>query len=337
MKVIIDPEDDILYMSFYLKGLQELYGHGRIEYRRHAFDELPPEARFTHTVRFILRNGTMERRYVIDTTDPCSVDQTLYQWCDVYGSVNANFAQTPTELHGKLVALCPSFAIRQVGTIRALLQATRNVVTTHGNCHKQLGRWKRLLQRPTLEDYVPCDSRENYLFHLSTLWQSDEWNRNDEGVNFRRAEFIRACRELAPQVAFEGGLVSSRTDDKAMQFSDCFCQHYPSDQSLELTRQSILVFNTPAYWNCHGWKLGEYMALGKAVLSTPLSNDLPAPLIHGKHLHIVKNPTRETLKENILQLIGDDTYRHNLECNLRQYWETYGTPTASLQLMGITR
>ena len=337
MKVIIDPEDDILYMSFYLKGLQELYGHGRMEYRRQAFDDLPPEARFSHTVRFILRDGLSERRYVIDTTDPCSVNETLYQWCDVYGSVNANFAQTPPELHGKLVALCPSFAIRHTSYPRAAMQAIRETISTRGNRHKQLGRWKRLLQRPTLEAYRPCPSRENYIFHLSTLWQSDQWNRNDEGVNLRRAEFIRACRELEPTVVFEGGLVSSRTDTGAEQFSDCLSRRHSGEACQRLTRESAIVFNTPAYWNCHGWKLGEYMAMGKAMLSTPLQNDLPAPLVNGEHYHLAEQSDKESLKENILQMMKDPQYRRHLATNLHQYWEQYGTPEASLRLMGLTR
>lgn len=337
MKIIVDIEDNIEYMGFYLKGLEEIFGHGKVHYSRRAFDDLPRETRFSHSVRFILKDGLQERRYVIDTTDPCTVNDTLYDWCDVYGSVNANRSRTPKEKQGKLVALCPSFAIRHVGITRAATGALHSLAVTRGDRHKQMGRWKRVMRRPRLEDYMPCPTREGYLFHLSTLWQSDEWNRNDEGVNLRRAEFIRACRELEPRLDFEGGLVSSRSDNASQQFADCLCRRYPADRCLALTRQSALVFNTPAYWDCHGWKLGEYMALGKAVISTPLSNDLPAPLIHGEQIHLVEEPTRQALKDSIIQLLDDAAYRHHLGSNLRRYWEQYGTPEASLRLMGITR
>ena len=47
-----------------------------------------------------------------------------------------------------------------------------------------------MLQRPQLKEYTPQQAHDNYIFHLSTLWQSDEWNRNNEGVNLRRAYFI---------------------------------------------------------------------------------------------------------------------------------------------------
>ena len=194
MKVIVDIEDNVEYMSFYLKGLEEIFGHGSMYYSRRAFDDLPQEARFSHSVRFILKDGLRERRYAIDTTDPCTVNAALYDWCDVYGSVNANRKRTPESLQSKLVALCPSFAIRHTGAIRAVAGVLHSMATTRGNRRKQLGRWKRVMQRPRIEDYALCQPREGYVFHLSTLWQSDEWNRNDEGVNLRRAEFIRACR-----------------------------------------------------------------------------------------------------------------------------------------------
>ena len=94
------------------------------------------------------------------------------------------------------------------------------------------------------------------------------------------------------------------------------------------------VFNTPAYWQCHGWKLGEYMALGKAIVSTPLSNDLPAPLLHGEHIHIVEN-SQEAMREAVSFILTHPDYRQRLETNIQSYWQQYGTPEASLHLLGI--
>ena len=36
---------------------------------------------------------------------------------------------------------------------------------------------------------------------------------------------------------------------------------------ISKTKQSAIVFNTPAFWSCHGWKLGEYLAMGKCIIS----------------------------------------------------------------------
>lgn len=334
MRIIIDPEDDIQYMSFYIKGLVNTFGKEKVEFNFHAFDELPIEDRHTRSMRFIAEDTFSEKRYVIDTNDSYKVNETLYNWCDVYGSVNANFSKTPQELQKKLVSLCPSFAIRYTTIADALLQALKGVIPTHRNRQKYLGCWKRTLERPSLDKYEHLDAKENYIFHLSTLWQSDEWNRNDEGVNLRRAEFIRACRLLQSEVTFEGGLASSRNNASTQTFSDCLTSRLPVDICLKKTKESTIVFNTPAYWNCHGWKLGEYLALGKAILSTPLSNDLPAPLVHGQHIHITGD-TQEEMTEAIRYMLSHPNYRHRLETNTYNYWQRYGTPNASLKLLGI--
>ena len=76
------------------------------------------------------------------------------------------------------------------------------------------------------------------------------------------------------------------------------------------------------------------MALGKAILSTPLSNDLPAPLIHGQHIHIT-GATQEEMSDAMKYILSNEEYRHQLETNIRNYWQQYGTPNASLKLLEI--
>ena len=94
-----------------------------------------------------------------------------------------------------------------------------------------------------------------------------------------------------------------------------------------------MVFNTPAFWNCHGWKLAEYLALGKAIVSTDLSNDLPAPLVNGENIHITDN-SQEAIGKSILFIMNNIEYRDKLGNNARRYWEKYGTPVKSLELLG---
>lgn len=334
MKLLVDPEDDIQYMSFYIKGLIDRFGHSSVAFNRHVFRYLPSGDRVTRTMRFIVKDGIKEKRYVIDTNDSYKINETLYDWCDVYGSVNTNWSQTPANQQGKLVSLCPSFAIRYTNPLQAWISASLGVIDTRRSKRKYLGCWRRMLQRPQLKEYSPKEARENYIFHLSTLWPSDEWNRNNEGVNLRRAYFIRACRGLEPEVTFEGGLAASPSNKSSVLFSDCLSERIPGHVCLSKTKESTLVFNTPAYWDCHGWKLGEYMALGKAILTTSLSNDLPAPLIHGKHIHIT-GATQEEMTEAIKYMLLHPNYRHQLETNIYGYWQRYGTPDASLKLLGI--
>lgn len=76
--------------------------------------------------------------------------------------------------------------------------------------------------------------------------------------------------------------------------------------------------------------------MGKCIISTPLSNDLPAPLVHGEHIHYVEN-TEESMRDAVEYILAHPEYRHKLEAGARAYWEKYGTPEASLKLLGIIK
>ena len=342
MKVIIDPADDILYKSFYVFGLENLYGKNHVSYDGWYFSGLSVKARNSRSIRFVVIDAAIQRRYVIACNDSYSINDELYNWCDVYGCVNANLQKTPEKFHEKLVPLCPSFGIRCWNYPTAVYHAAKGLSNANGSVRKYLGKYKRMLQRPWYEDYhtdlhpLQNINNQRYVFFLSTLWYSEEWNKNDEGVNARRANFIRACKELGG-VDFEGGLVSQGKDRSSEDlFSDCLGRSVSMKEWMSKTKRSALVFNTPAFWDCHGWKLGEYFAMGKCIVSTELSNDLPAPLEQGKNIHFVEND-KESMKEAIRFILDNPDYRMKLEAGAKAYWEEYGTPEASLRLLGIER
>lgn len=335
MKVIVDTAGDILYKSFYVFGLEQLFGTKNVVFSNKPFLEMPEEMRFFNAIHFIVEKAVGRKRYVISLEDVHEINKELYDWCDVYGSVNANFGMTPEQYRKKLVSLCPGFGIRCWSFPQTVVHAIEDYSAELHSFRKWIGKHKRMYIRVPYSKYSNSSQivDDHYVFMLSTLWYSNEWNNNDEGVNARRADFIRACR--AADVVFEGGLVSQGKDRSSEQlFSDFLCKGMSASEWLEKTKRSALVFNTPAFWDCHGWKLGEYLALGKAIVSTPLSNDLPAPLEHGKHIHIVENSV-ESMKEAIEFIVKHPKYRMDLEKASCDYWERYGTPIASLKLLGV--
>lgn len=337
MAVIIDPVDDILYMSFYVYGLTKLFGSDCVKFSTKPFAELSTEARHTKSMRFIVEKNGEKKRYVIHCDDSYRIHEELYHWCDIYGCVNANYAKTSEIYHTKLVSLCPSFGIRCWNYMQTIHHAFAHLPKDGTSARKYLGKHKRLLSRPAYTDYLantPLD--DHYVFFLSTLWYNDEWNKNDEGVNGRRANFIRACKSLE-KVRFEGGLVSQgKKRSSESLFFDCISKEVCMEEWIKKTKQSALVFNTPAFWNCHGWKLGEYLAMGKCIVSTPLSNDLPEPLEHGKNIYYVEEK-QESIQNAIDYLVEHPDYRKKLEHGAMVYWERYGSPEASLKLLGIEK
>ena len=94
---------------------------------------------------------------------------------------------------------------------------------------------------------------------------------------------------------------------------------------IERVQRSAFVFNSPAVHGCLGWKLGEYLALGKAILSTPLSRSLPAPLEHGVHAHFVDDDV-DSIRAGVELLLNDESYRSRLERGAGQWYQTHLAP-----------
>lgn len=339
MRIVINPPDNIFYESYYVYGLVSLFGR-KVVFSAKPFVSLGDIPTRKGVFCFVVNdeNGK-EKHYAISYNDSYEIVAEIYNWCDVYGSVNANFAKTSEKFHDKLVPLCPSFGIRVWNGPQTVFHVLHNVFSSELPTRKFLGKFKRQLQRLPYSEYLsPINAKrdDGYVFFLSTLWYSDEWNRNDEGVNARRANFIHACKEL-DEVVFDGGLVSQGKDRSSEDlFADCLCGSVTLKVWMERTKRSALVFNTPAFWDCHGWKLGEYLAMGKCIVSTKLLNDLPAPLEHGKNIHFVEND-KNAMKEAIQYIVAHPDYRMKLERGAKAYWEQYGSPIATLKLLGIER
>lgn len=336
--VIINPCGNILYKSFYIKGLEDLFGKNNVSYSMTPFMDLSSSSLNGWDILFIVKDNNKSTKYYISCNDSYAINEEIYRWCDVYGSVNANFALTDKKYHKKLIPLCPSFGIKCWSNAKILMHSVFDYRITTGSIKKHLGKYKRLITtRHDLSDYysaIKISKSLPYVFFSSTLWYNDEWNRNDEKVNKTRANFIRACKKISG-LTFEGGLVSQgRERSSEDKFADCLFHSVNMAEWIMKTKQSYLVFNTPAFWDCHGWKLGEYLALGKCIISTKLSNDLPYPLEHGVNIHFVEN-TEDAMQEAIEFILSNPEYRKRLEQGAKDYWTKYGTPEASLKLLGI--
>lgn len=338
LKAFVNPLNHILYSSYYIYALRLVLGQNAVRFDSKPFRKLSVDSQKARGLHFIIQqNGLPEKKYFICGNDSYRIEEEIYEWCDIYASVNTNFEKTPGR--EKLVSLVPSFGVKiwsAAGTVLAALSnANYYIKTAHDRKIKTfIGNYKRLLNRPYYADMTPEPSRSDYVFFCSTLWYNDDYNQNDRNVNARRAHFIRACKEL-DSIQFEGGFVPQPGRSSSDLFADCISPaSYPYQAWLQKTKQSALVFNTPAFWDCHGWKLGEYLALGKAIISTPLSNDLPAPLTHGVNIHFVDDNI-DSMKAAISYIIEHPHYKEQLEQGAREYWATYGTPEKSLELIGI--
>ena len=332
--VYVDPMVNVNYASFYILGLYQKFGKDNIIFTNKPFKQLALKSR-VNCLNFVIN----DKKYTIDFGELNSVKPDVYAWCDVYGHVNANVARTPEKFRGKLVSLAPYFGVKLYSHIDSALYAWKNMWKT---MHKTLPftlvqRYRKQCRyRVYYEEYEKKSAiTENAVFHLSSVWLNEDWHRNDEAFNEANAHFITACKSI-PELVFDGGLSFAENVKCSPSLKKLKCKGSVSVKDyLEKTAQSLLAFSAPYSNGSHGWKLGEYLALGKAIISTPLVNDLPAPLVHGENIHFVENDEK-SMREAVLLIMRNKTYREKLEKGARAYWEKYGTPAKALELLGIT-
>ncbi len=332
MIVYVDPQTDVDYTAFYIKGLYDLFGKANVSFAGRYFMGLLPN----RTLKFVLIANGLTHNYVVDWGDDPSVDEQDYEWCNFYGKINFNTTQTPILYRQKVVSLSPGFGINLWSLPASIFYGLFNLIKAGKPAispKKFLSKYYKQSKQLPLRAYEPGKTEENYIYSLNTLWNSNEWINNDATVNQYRANFMNACQSL-PNINFEGGFVYSQNRNTNPKFQRLVIDAawIPKSTYLDKIKASAIVFNTPAWALCHGWKLGEYLALGKAIISTPILNELPATLEHGRHIHIVSGAENEIM-EAIDFIINNPDYRTHLEKNAYQYYCMYGSPVESIKLL----
>jgi hypothetical protein len=309
-------------------------GESRLQFTTAPFPHLPSEC-----LSFIHSTGTRETRIVIDPGDGATIrNHEGLEWCDVYAKINFAPSVVPKEYVHKCVAIGPSFAIKMWQPTEALGMALRNYRTcvdysrsapnANGSLLHFANYRRQYKYRLPLKTYTPVRSKDDYIFFIASLWD----DAGGLGVNERRVIFVESCKAIAPG-KFEGGFLPSQhmsNSDRVRCSRHMADRRIPFPEYIEKTKASALVFNTPAMWSCHGWKLGEFLALGKAIISTPLTRALPVPLVHGKHIHYVDG-SYESINAAVELVLTDREYREFLEANAHEYYANFLDPERVIQ------
>ena len=315
MKVIIYSLVDVFYYSFYIEGLYRVFGKKNITFSCKEFPGFP-ERTFAAIIK-----GDKEIKIAIDAFDTAKINLHLLEWADVYGKVNKNEEYLPQKNQNKILAVGPGFGIRIWSPLETITYSFRNWFISRKRAKLRrnfFASYWRQHKRVNLNKYNTLpNNRDNFIYFISSLWKKEKKTNSD------RFLFMSACKEL-PFVQFEGGF-APRDDIKKMGFEKLVSERVNLQEYLNKISSSFVVFNTPAVQNCHGWKLGEYLALGKAIISTRPSNLLPEPLIHGKHLHLVSE-NKEEMKMAITKILNEPEYRKKLETNAREYYSNNLAP-----------
>jgi hypothetical protein len=306
-----------VYAAYVLDGLTAVFGE-RIRFRQGL--SLDPSS---FAVAFKVES-LEEARFYVSLGDRANLDPVGMEWATVYGKVNPLARDCRT--HPKLLPVGPTFGVR----LRSPSLAARSASVTYGRTWSlrrlpydlySILRYKRW--RLPITRYTPGESDPGYVFYAA--WP---WKKHAE-VNPPRARFIEVCRS-SRGLDFEGGFAPRRREDVKEVLPLSAPRRYGMAEYLSKSKRSVAVFNNPAVHDCHGWKLGEYLALGKAIISLPLTRALPAPLEHGVHIHSVDG-SRESIAEALEVIRRDPSYRGKLEVNARRWYLDCLEPAALIR------
>lgn len=329
LRVLIDPRVKFVYASYYYYGFQLFLGNEQVAFDAEPFASLeigPKDFGFDHFAAMVIE--PTGARLVIDYGDKPQVNESALEWSDVYAKINIRNSETYRNLLprdvSKIVQIGPGFGINQWGfawlsvlavSNRFKIQDLEREINVSEKQFFGAYNWARKREPfSAYSDKATQLSHGNYVFHVSQYYVNQA---GGEGANSARLSFVEAALRV-PHVSFEGGLVVPQA---AQHFSDMHKFQTTSISSatyLKKTKESAVVFNTPAAWSCHGWKLGEYFALGKAIISMPFINNLLPGLVHGENIHFVGSESE--LADEISQILSDREYQLHLEQGARAYF-----------------
>lgn len=332
MNIYIDPRSTINYSSYYIQGLYDLFGKNKVHFTLKHFTDLS-DIDIDMLMAFVIVDEESNiKKYIIDYRDQDDIINGAYQWSNIYAKINVDIFTFPKDDNKGLI-IAPSFGIKIWNLSELFLNLINNFFkgkiygkSSNPNIHLRPKIWIRnylsLIKRQKLSDYKKQQKdtqNSRSVFFVSSYW------KEAKGANLYRRQYIMSCFENK-KIDFSGGFFIGRNISIPNDIPDdlLFYKFYSNKAYLSKIAQSIFVFNTPAVHNCHGWKLGEFLCLGKAIISTPLKNQLPFPLNDKEDIYFVNDYNE--LKNAISELAENKELREKFERNSYKYYEQYTTP-----------
>lgn len=308
-KVFIYGLCNVFYDSYYILGIKEIFP--KIEFNILKFPN------FNQGIfAFIISEGKLEKKIVIDSRDSNQIDLDAFYWCDKYGKVNYNKETISLlENNNKIVAIGPSFGIKIWDIFETIWFGISNLFRFNSkiiNKREFIANYWRQYKRLKLENYKPVKSNSKEVFFISSIWEKEI------STNNFRASFITACKRNK-NLKFVGGFAPRKDGENFGFDSLVFPKRIPLSSYLSKIKKSAFVFNTPAVLSCHGWKLAEFLALGKAIICSPHKNIMPEML--EENIHVVYVESVEDIEKQIKKLITNLDFKNKLEINCRDYFE----------------
>ncbi len=187
------------------------------------------------------------------------------------------------------------------------------------------GKKNNLLSEKELSPSIRAAGNNSVMFQCR-LWEPmglAEKNQEDANqVNQSRIELIRALKaELGER--FWGGLQNTAY---ARELAPELIANLPSVRREYITRvrKASIVISSVGLLQSNGWKLGEYVALGKCILSEPIATQLPGDFVANKN-YIAYESAGNCL-DIVKSLLDDEALIASIETGNCRYAQDYLAP-----------
>lgn len=336
-RVIVRIDHEPYWSSYLYCGLFELAARGWITVRFVPRFALHPKEVFC-TVLEATDAVTQQRRTIAidwrDNADLLALEKLSE--CDVYYKRNLIPAVTepvcPSAHRAKLRPAGLSFAIRGkqarpwwVQMMSALWRdeqplIQRSLKATIRGLHKSL-RVPAMLRSLAEKHELECNTMRrarNVVFYQLQAYdpRGSRLAEDTNAINEERAQIIRALRRRFAD-RFVGGFIP--TPYARMRYPDCLSRenHSRADYIRLMTSCRICLYtrglrDSPAY------KLGEYLAASRCIVSQRLQTVLPSPLRDGHE--VLYGDDVEGLLEQCESLLSHEDRQERLSSNARRYY-----------------
>lgn len=322
------------HLSQVFTGFALLRDAGKISFsqecgERHRLDVSKPQhlrdARNAHVV--VLVNRDVKLYY--DCHDSCEIDETAAREVDYYFKRSYAESEVTASLKGKVFPLGLNYPVWPAEPDR--FERQRRAAFKQGTANEALFR-------PTIENMfsAPDETCAPGVLFVTRAWEPfDNPERADEKIaervrlNETRARCVELLRRELGEIFFGG---FSHTDYAVRNFPHVLLpdkELYSKERYVEILRRHPICVATAGLHGSIGWKMGEYVAFSKAIVSERLGYRLPGDFEAGENYLEFDEP-RQCL-EGVRRLLSDAALRRGMMKRNHGYYLEYLKPDAMVE------
>jgi len=355
LQVKVYPDISSNHMSQIYAGLYELQASGKInlKFTRRCPSSVRHYNRHTLWIEAEdLKNGST-RKLCFDMGDYCAINSIhRLKECDLYFKRSyhrSSIDKLPINLRAKIFPYGLNYACRSqyeksmlrrsfiyhivnkslfkspfVSLKDISKQYAKALISRYGlNVH---------IQPPLIRDFElkPDEPAKEQILFLTRVYSPDEAPGVPPGqlkdLNEMRSNIIRVLKKSFGDY-FIGGIARSEFAKK--YYPDCITSEDTGKKNfMNLVKRCLIAVTTTGLYNSTGWKLAEYMAASRCIVSERPIYDLPVPLQEGRHYMPFSTPD-ECVKA-CEELFNDQDLAIRMRRNNHDYYSNEIHPSALL-------